>query len=529
MFLSRHFSAVLFTFLTVAVLAAELSGQPRCLSNDDVKRVLQSVSSPSVIPDKKKLRKELLAMRDELQKVDSRIAFDLEKNQSLIPESKSIAEKHMLRVCQIVRENGWLTKDSIGDDGVAALTDLIRNNELYTEQRELLPVLIEAANKGYIAKSIVASSIDSIRLALGSPQIFGTQARIRNGIIYLLPLLDEAKVEEWRKAYDLPSLAVEIRNLEDRYAMPLLRVPLPRALAMNGKTNDISGLGISTDESEPVKVETKIVNLNVRIVTRDFKAPTQLNLTKDDFSIAEDGVAQQVAFFSTAEKPFDLILILDFSGSTAEKRGLIKKAARRFVEYARPQDRVAIVAFGDEIKMISDLTEDKTAMAEKIKEINISGVSPIWDSMNFAFKIIIDKGSLGRRSAIVIMTDGLDGSRESTFADLMEATRRRETTIYPVYLDLEKNGVAWFERLRRKAQLSLSMLADESGGQLYKVDDLKDLNGIYEQVVNDLGKVYSVGYEPKNEERDGGWRSLTVMLKTQTNLIAKTRRGYYAN
>jgi len=111
----------------------------------------------------------------------------------------------------------------------------------------------------------------------------------------------------------------------------------------------------------------------------------------------------------------------------------------------------------------------------------------------------------------------------------MEATRRRETTIYPVYLDLEKNGVAWFERLRRKAQLSLSMLADESGGQLYKVDDLKDLNGIYEQVVNDLGKVYSVGYEPKNEERDGGWRSLTVMLKTQTNLIAKTRRGYYAN
>jgi len=285
MFLSRHFSAVLFTFLTVAVLAAELSGQPRCLSNDDVKRVLQSVSSPSVIPDKKKLRKELLAMRDELQKVDSRIAFDLEKNQSLIPESKSIAEKHMLRVCQIVRENGWLTKDSIGDDGVAALTDLIRNNELYTEQRELLPVLIEAANKGYIAKSIVASSIDSIRLALGSPQIFGTQARIRNGIIYLLPLLDEAKVEEWRKAYDLPSLAVEIRNLEDRYAMPLLRVPLPRALAMNGKTNDISGLGISTDESEPVKVETKIVNLNVRIVTRDFKANVMLGVRPIDADI----------------------------------------------------------------------------------------------------------------------------------------------------------------------------------------------------------------------------------------------------
>jgi VWFA-related protein len=73
------------------------------------------------------------------------------------------------------------------------------------------------------------------------------------------------------------------------------------------------------------------------------------------------------------------------------------------------------------------------------------------------------------------------------------------------------------------------MLANETGGEIYYADDLKDLNGIYDQVINDLGRVYSVGYEPKNDARDGGWRDLTVKIKTKPNLIAKTRRGYYAN
>jgi VWFA-related protein len=73
------------------------------------------------------------------------------------------------------------------------------------------------------------------------------------------------------------------------------------------------------------------------------------------------------------------------------------------------------------------------------------------------------------------------------------------------------------------------MLADETGGQMYVAKDIKDLNGIYEQVINDLGTVYSVGYEPKDASRDGGWRNLTVKIETRPNLIAKTRRGYYAN
>ena len=73
------------------------------------------------------------------------------------------------------------------------------------------------------------------------------------------------------------------------------------------------------------------------------------------------------------------------------------------------------------------------------------------------------------------------------------------------------------------------MLADETGGRSYKADSLKDLNGIYEQVINDIGKIYTLGYEPKNETHDGGWRAVEVKLTHSPTLTVKTRRGYYAN
>jgi VWFA-related protein len=81
----------------------------------------------------------------------------------------------------------------------------------------------------------------------------------------------------------------------------------------------------------------------------------------------------------------------------------------------------------------------------------------------------------------------------------------------------------------RKAQQSLSMLAEESGGQYYQAKNAGDLKGIYEQVINELGQVYSIGYEPKNDARDGGWRALSVKVKTQPKLMTRTRSGYYAN
>jgi VWFA-related protein len=517
------------------VLSASAAGQNRCLSSEDAKKVIESMKPMAQVPENKKIRKELIEMRELREKLDAKIAADTEKNQNRIPESQQMGEKHLLRVCQLLKENGFITRDLVKDDGFDAFLFLIASNKDVQAQSELLPVLAEAAKKGYIGNPILATFVDSIRVASRMPQIFGTQAAIRNNVVYLYPILNEEKVDEWRKMYNLPPLAAQIRGYEARFLMPVLKSQRLSAPTLrqpkkeNEKDRDTALLGISDDENEPVKVDTRLVNLNIRVLTPELKLPPGLNLTKEDFTVSENGVEQEISFFSSNEKPFDLVLLLDFSGSTIEKRSLIKKAAQRFVEVTRPGDRIAIVVFTTGVSVISEFTTDKPALYQKIKDIEANGGSSIWDSLGFVYDKILKDKTPGRRSAVVFMTDGLDDSPRSTFADAIETVRRGDTTVFPVYLGRQRGFDDYGDQLLRKAQQSLWMLAEETGGQLYKAADPKDLSGVYEQIVNELGQVYSIGYEPKDEVRDGGWRNLTVRIKTQPNLVVRTRRGYYAD
>ena len=533
-------TATLFLALFFALATGAL-GQNRCLTPEEARKIVDSINASPGTTENKKVRKEFLEMRDTHQKLIDKISADSVKHQALIPESNLIGIKNLGRVCQVLKENGWLTRQALQDDGFEAFMFLITNNRDFQAQQELLPVLVEAAKKKYIGNPLIASYVDSIRVGSKMPQIFGTQAAIRNNVVYLYPLQNEEKVDEWRKEYDLPPLAYQIRAFEGRYLMPVLKAhrqptapnlksaPKKTVEKADEKPSDTELLGISdeTDE-EAITVETKLVNLNVRVFTPDYKVPAGIKLTKDDFTISENGAEQEISFFSNTEQPFDLVLLLDFSGSTIEKRGLIKKAAQRFVELARSVDRVAVVAFATDIKIISELTGDKRALNKQIEDIDLTGASPIWDSLRFVYDKVLHEKPAGRRSAIVFMTDAEDNSLNTTFADAMEIARRGDTTIFPIYLGT-RSAFDSSDRYMRKAQQSLSMLAEESGGQFYRAKNAGDLKGIYEQVINELGQVYSIGYEPKNDARDGGWRALSVKIKTQPNLLTRTRSGYYAN
>jgi VWFA-related protein len=518
-------------FLVLILVPASLVfGQNQCFTNEEAKKAIESISSKSTGTEKLALGKELIKMRQERGKLSAKVMEKLEKNQDLIRQDYLMGEKQLLRVCQIIKENGWLSREAIGDDGFESLKSIITDNKAFELQRQFLPVLSEVAKQGQIGNPLLATLVDNIRIGSGLPQIFGTQATIRNNIIYLYPLLNEEKVDEWRKLYDLPPLIMQIKVLETKYLLPVLKMQRPSGSAQPNNTakDETKVLGISDSESEVVKVDTRLVNLNVRILTKDLKIPKEVNLTKEDFAIVEDNTEQEIAFFSTVEQPFDLVLLLDFSGSTVAKQDLIKKAAERFVEFARPNDRIAIVVFATETLIASDLTSDKNLLKQKIKDINMNGGSSIWESLKFVYDNILKKESIGRRSAVVLMTDAEDNSKTTSYADAMEIVRSGETTIFTVYLDSRDYGGDYFQKIKQKSQQSLFLLADETGGQLYKANNVKDLNGIYEQIINDLGKVYSLGYEPKNESHDGGWRNLTVNLKTRPDLITKTRKGYYA-
>ena len=167
------------------------------------------------------------------------------------------------------------------------------------------------------------------------------------------------------------------------------------------------------------------------------------------------------------------------------------------------------------------------------------GGTNFWDSMDYVLRDLIPRGSGPRRSAIVVMTDGIDNALPDvpgigssiTFARLLERIRNSETIVFPIYLDTEEENVKRYHVPRAayaEAREQLGQIANVCGTPMYRANRLSDLDTVYAQVVRDLSTVYSIGYSPTNKALDGKWRAVEVHLSNRADIFARTKRGYYA-
>ena len=303
--------------------------------------------------------------------------------------------------------------------------------------------------------------------------------------------------------------------------------------------NPVAGLCQSPEQVETIRVDSDLVDLKVSVVSLNSQNPS-VELQQKDFLVLEDGTPQDIAFFAAANTPFDLVLLLDLSGSTNDKLKLIKKSARRFVDATRPIDRVSIVTFTDVIQVVCPLTHNRRLLREQIDDIEKpQGGTKFWDSLRYVLAILNASGNSLRRSAIVVMTDGVDNALPDVFGDgsqtsfeqLLRMVRDSEVIVFPIYLDTETEV---FQRTRTPhsafaiAREQLGQLATTSGSRFYKANQLKDLDDVYQQVIGDLGRIYSIGYRPTNTSRDGKWRSVTVQIHDRQDVTARTKQGYYS-
>jgi VWFA-related protein len=515
-------------------------GQVRCLSNDDVKTMLARIDSSPVVSLNNELRARLLTLKEKTQQSFQNTIAEGGEAAALLKQVRTSRAENTAQLCPILKEFGWPNAELVGRDGVAAAFYLLRNSSSFELQRDLLPVIIAATKKGEIARADFAGFIDRLRLRAGLKQLFGTQATIQNGFLVLYPIEDEARVDERRRQYDLKPLSEYIRSLEIIYRLPLVKSPgtltnsfaePPNATLARTATSLFTG---QAAEDEVVRVETNLVSLNVSVYNERLRTPVS-TLEQKDFAIFEDGHEETVTFFATTDAPFDLVLLIDLSGSTSGKRDLIRKTTRRFIEAARPSDRLALVTFSDTTNVISPLTSDRQQLLANIKQIKGTGGSKVWDALKFTLDQVLGPKTLARRRAIVFMTDGADndllgfGGQGSKieFADLLETVRRNDTLIIPIYLDTE-GADRGAKRVYESARNTLALLAEESGGLYYQARRIEDLSGVYDQVIEDLGKVYSLGYTPTNRRRDGSWREVKIQIRNRPELMARARPGYYA-
>ncbi|HEX5966003.1 MAG TPA: VWA domain-containing protein [Pyrinomonadaceae bacterium] len=297
---------------------------------------------------------------------------------------------------------------------------------------------------------------------------------------------------------------------------------------------------VEISEGDIIRVDSQLVTLNVSVVDRGTSRGLA-GLVQSDFKLFEDGQEQRIVQFESSSAPFDLVLLIDLSGSTKEVVKLIRAAALRFVNAARPADRIAVITFAGTSSIVSGLTADRDLLRRRIETIDtVRGDTKLYDAINFTMNQVKRDANNSRRAAIVVMSDGLDGTIPGISGQVGSQIPYRETlsniqefdgVLYTLWLNTEYVAMspedtqpeafdAGYDRMKE--------MAESGGGVFYPVERLTDLAGAYEQVVADLGTVYSLAYKPSNGARDGQWRAIKIGID-RSNAVARGKRGYYAN
>lgn len=301
----------------------------------------------------------------------------------------------------------------------------------------------------------------------------------------------------------------------------------------------LAGIAVSQDPIDTIRIDSDLVDLKVSVLGLAPTVQVPL-LDSKDFIVLEDGVPQEITFFAAADTPFDLVLLLDLSGSNSKNLKMIRNSAKKFVDAARDIDRIALVTFTHQPALYSSFSLDRRKLKKTIDDMDeASGGTNFWDAMDYVLSDLIPQGTGLRRSAIVVMTDGIDNAlpeipgdgSKLPFDRLLAKIRNSETIVFPIYLDNEEDNVKRFHVPRAayaQAREQLGSIANTCGTPMYRAARLSDLDEVYAQVVRDLSTVYSIGYRPTNKTLDGKWRSVQVQLSNRADLFARTKRGYYA-
>lgn len=325
------------------------------------------------------------------------------------------------------------------------------------------------------------------------------------------------------------------------------------------------------DAGDVIKVNTTLVTLPVSVTDRDGRYIP--NLKKEDFRLWEEGVEQNVAFFSSVDKPFSVVLMIDTSGSTRFRLEDIQDAAITFINQLRSDDRVMVVSFDDDVRVLSEFTSDRYRLRDAIRRTHPGNGTKLYDAVDMVMNQRLSR--ISGRKAIVLFTDGVDTtSNHGTYASNVRDAEELDALVYPVQYDTFMDvggmgGGGWpgssggstspVDILGRilggisvgrgggrgsgrgggggpgssrheyeTANRYLQELSERTGARGYQADSVQNLSSAFAQIAEELRRQYSLGYYPKSPAHAGERRQVRVKVN-QPNLAVRTRDSYVFN
>jgi VWFA-related protein len=297
------------------------------------------------------------------------------------------------------------------------------------------------------------------------------------------------------------------------------------------------------DPDDVISVETTEILLPVTV--RDANGELVPDLTRNDFHVFEDGIDQPLSDFSLRQVP------VDASSSVSNNLDDFGRAAEGFASHLAIEDRISLIQFDDRVLLLQDWTKSLVQLKRALKRVAPGMFTRFNDALLLAARDQMPRSNA--RHAIIVLTDGIDSGRGTTFESALRAALQSQTTVYIV-------SNSEIERARKQAELSdlksgtdssvrfneikindlrlglealaasevnMAQLTNTTGGRLYKPSSFSDLEKTYAEVADELRHQYALYYSPLNRKRDGAFRRVKVETRNPSQRVS-ARIGYFA-
>ena len=291
-----------------------------------------------------------------------------------------------------------------------------------------------------------------------------------------------------------------------------------------GVKHDTPGRVIKQGQAVHLDVELAIVNVSVTDPYNRFVT----GLEPDNFRVFEDKIEQEVVNFSSEDVPISIGVILDLSGSMADKLGNAKQAAIQFLRTANPQDEFFLIGFNEHAELLSPFTSNVEELQGHLLSASAKGRTALLDAIYLGLNEM--RAAQNGKRALLIISDGGDNSSRYNEKDIKRLVREADTQLYSIGI------FEPFEyRSRTPEELNgptlLNEMTELTGGRAFTVENLNDLPDIAAKIGVELRSQYILGYHPSNKAHDARWRKIKVKLRTPKGLpplTAYAKTGYYA-
>jgi Ca-activated chloride channel family protein len=285
----------------------------------------------------------------------------------------------------------------------------------------------------------------------------------------------------------------------------------------------------SKEELQNPKPGKIVSNVNVVLVQATVVDPYNrlvTGLEKDNFQVAEDGVEQEVEYFSGEDVPISIGVIFDMSGSMSDKVNKARQSAMQFFKTANPQDEFFLVSFNDRAELVSHFTSSVEDLQTRLMYTSAHGRTAMLDAVYLGLSQM--KSAHNTKRALLIISDGGDNHSRYSETDVRNFVKEADVQIYAMGI-YEQIGYAATPEEQEGPTL-LAELCNLTGGRVFKVENIGELPDIATKIGMELRNQYVLGYHPSNKATDGHWRKIKVKVHPPHGLAPLTvfsRTGYF--